>query len=62
MQVDGGSATTIDQYAATRQENVLVYRSGAELRRHAVRVTVRGTHQSAWTGNAIAIDRGLSTG
>jgi hypothetical protein len=63
VQIDGGTAVTIDQYAATRQENVLVYRSPVlSFGDHAVTVTVRGTRQSASTGYVIAVDRAVSTG
>jgi mannan endo-1,4-beta-mannosidase len=51
---------TIDQYASTRQENVLVYQSpGLVYGAHTVSVTVAGTHQSASTGNVVAVDRAV---
>jgi hypothetical protein len=58
VQIDGGAATTIDQYAATRVDNVEVYRSPVLVAGpHTVKVTVKGTHQSASTGNVITVDR-----
>lgn len=62
VQVDGASAVTIDQYAATRTDNVQIYQSPVLSRAaHSVKVTVNGTHQAASTGNVITIDRAVAT-
>jgi len=51
VQIDGGTAVTIDQYAPTRQDNVLIYQSPVlSLGTHSVKITVEGTHQAASTG------------
>ena len=58
VQIDGETAGTIDQYAGTRQENVLIYVTPLLARGlHHVTVTVTGTHKLASTGNVITIDR-----
>jgi len=58
VQVDGGTAVMIDQYAGTRQDNVLIYVTPLLARgQHRVTVTVKGTRQAASTGDAITIDR-----
>jgi glucose/arabinose dehydrogenase/PKD repeat protein len=62
VQIDGGSPVTIDQYAATRADNVLVYRSPVlTVGPHTVTVTVKGLHQAAATGNVITVDRAFVT-
>jgi glucose/arabinose dehydrogenase len=63
VQIDGGTAVTIDQYAATRVDDVLVYRSPVlAVGPHTVKVTVKGVHQTASTGNVITVDRAFVTG
>jgi hypothetical protein len=63
VQIDGGTAVMVDQYAATRADNVLVYRSPVlTAGPHTVKVTVKGVHQAASTGNTITVDRALVTG
>ena len=60
VRIDGGTAVTIDQYAAVRRDNVLVFRSGVLVTgAHTVTVTVKGTHQAAATGNVVAVDRAV---
>jgi hypothetical protein len=63
VQIDGGTAVTVDQYASTRQDNVLMYRSPAlTAGAHTVKVTVRGTRQAASTGTVISVDRAEVSG
>ena len=63
VQIDGGTAVTVDQYSSTRQDNVLMYRSPAlTAGAHTVRVTVKGTRQAASTGTVIAVDRAEVSG
>jgi hypothetical protein len=62
VSVDGGTSTTIDQYASTRQENVLVYRSPVlAAGSHTVKVTVKGTKNASSTNFTIAVDRAVAT-
>jgi len=58
VQVDDGPVRTIDQYAATRREDVLVYESGPlEAGDHTAVVRVLGQHHEDSSGVVIAIDR-----
>jgi len=56
--IDGGPGQQVDLYAASRQEQTLVYRSqllGAGV--HTLVVTAAGAHDAASSGNVIAVDR-----
>jgi mannan endo-1,4-beta-mannosidase len=62
VQIDGGSATTVDQYSSTRQENVLMYQSPALADgEHVVKVTVKGSRSAAATGYVVSVDRAVVT-
>jgi hypothetical protein len=62
IQIDGGAPATVDQYAATRQDNVFIYQTPVlSTGDHVINVTVSGTRNPASTGTTISIDRAVVT-
>jgi hypothetical protein len=62
IRVDGSNATTMDCYAAARQEGVVLYTSpNLTNTAHTVTITVDGAHNAASTGNVVPIDRASVT-
>ena len=57
VSVDGGAATTVDDYSATRSANAVVWTSGSlATGTHTVTITVLGQKNSASSGTTIALD------
>jgi hypothetical protein len=58
VQIDGGSATDVDFYAATRLDETLIWTSPILSEGlHTIRVTVSGRKNTASSGNTIMADR-----
>ncbi len=58
VSIDGGAETDVDFYAATRQDNVLIWTSPTlTTGTHTLKVRVKGTKNSASTGYVIVADR-----
>lgn len=61
VQVDGGAAVTIDQYGATRSDNVQIWTSPTlPAGDHVVKVTVKGTKRTGATGTVVSVDRAVA--
>jgi hypothetical protein len=57
ISVDGGTPTTVDDYAATRLANGVVWSSPTLASgSHSITITVTGTHNGSSSGSTIALD------
>jgi hypothetical protein len=57
VSVDGGTATTVDDYSATRNASGIVWTSGVlATGTHTVTITVTGNHNASSSGTTIALD------
>jgi hypothetical protein len=57
--IDGGAATTVDLYAATRTDDVVIYTNPTALTtgKHTITITVTGTKNAASTDAVVSLDQ-----